>query len=95
MYQKEGFWDGDSSKREYCYRVIPKDVAQAPGKMTLHGFDIVYQALGELGYKFRDAGHNDMYVIVSLNKPIDPNHLKGLEEVLSIKEDNGTELAFV
>ena len=95
MYQTEGFWTDDSNQREHCYEVIPKDIAQDPREMTLHGFDRVYQALGELGYRFRDAGHNAKHVIISLNKKIIQKHLKQLEDALSIEDNSGTELAFV
>ena len=97
MYQTGGFWDdgNDSSKREHCYKVIPIEIAQDRREMTLHGFDRVYQTIGKLGYKFRDAGHNVKFVLISLNKKINPKHLKQLEDTLSIEEDSGTELAFV
>ncbi len=96
MYPRGAFWAEDySSKREHCYKVVPRDIAQDAGQMTLHGFDRVYQALGELEYRFRDAGHNAEYVIISLNKKISPKHLKQLEDAFSIKQDSGTELAFI
>ena len=90
-----GFWIDDSSQRQHCYKVIPDDMATDRRAMTLHGFDTVYQAFGELGYRFRDAGHNDQYVIVSLNKPLTQGHLRQLAAAFSITSDTGSELAFV
>lgn len=95
MLKTGGFWVDDSSKREHCYKVIPRNIAQDPRKMTLHGFNKVYQVLGKLGYMFRDAGHSAKYVIISLNKKISAKHLKKLEDILSIEQNDGTELAFV
>ena len=43
---------------EHCYRVVPKSIAKDHRKMTLDSFDLVYQALGNLGYRFHDAGNN-------------------------------------
>ncbi len=95
MYQTGGFWADSDIKREHCYKVIPKEIAQAPREMILHGFDRVYHALGELGYRFMDAGHNAKYVIISLSKKISPKHLKQLEDAFDIEENSRTELAFV
>ena len=82
MYKTRGFWADDSSAREHCYKVIPREIAQNLREMTLYGFDRVYHALGELGYKFRDAGHNAEYVIISLSKKISQKHLKQLEDAI-------------
>jgi len=95
MYKTNEFWADDSWKREHCYLIVPKSIAQNVRQMTLHAFDVVYQALGNLGYRFRDAGHNHEKVVISLNKPISPNHLKKLEDAFSIQPDDGAELAFV
>ena len=95
MYKTGGFWADDSSKREHCYKIIPRSIAQDVRQMTLHAFDLVYEALGNMGYKFRDAGHNHEKVVVSLNKPMSPKHLKRLKEAFSIETDDGSELAFV
>ena len=94
MYHTGGYWAKGDGERTYCYRIIPLDIAQDPAQMTLKGFDIVYQALGALWYRFRDAGHNSEYVLVSLNKPLSPAHLRKLEDVFSIAEDTGSELVF-
>lgn len=95
MWKTGEFWDNHSSKREYCFKIIPKKIAEDVRQMTLYAFELVYQALGGLGYKFRDAGHNSEYVIISLNKAISKKHLKQLEDAFSITEDCGNELAFV
>jgi hypothetical protein len=63
--------------------------------MTVNGFERVYRALGELGYRFRDAGHDHKCVIISLSSPISQKHLKQLEDAFSIEENDGAELAFV
>lgn len=89
------FLDEESSKSEYCYKVIPLEIASDARQMTLNGFERVYKILGELGYRFRDAGHNAEYVIISLNKPISQKHLKKLEATLSISEDTGIELSVI
>ena len=80
MYQTGGFWADSDIKREHCYKVIPKEIAQAPREMILHGFDRVYHALGELGYRFMDAGHNAKYVITSDN--LLKNNLLNSEEFI-------------
>ncbi len=94
MYHTGGYWAKDDGERTYCYKIVPLDIAQDPAQMTLKGFDIVYHALGARGYRFRDAGHNSEYVLVSLNKPLSTTHLRQLEDVFSIAEDTGSELVF-
>ena len=95
MYQTGAFWTDDSEKREHCYKLVPRSIAGDAREMILHSFELVYQALGNLGYRFRDSGHNHEKVIVSLNNPIRLKHLKKLEDVFFIDEDDGTDLAFV
>jgi len=95
MYRTGGFWADDSSRREHCYKVVPKSIAQDVRQMTLHAFDLVYETFGKLGYRFRDAGHNHEKVVISLDKPISPKHLGQLESVFSIENDDGVELAFM
>lgn len=95
MPERGGYWADDGGDRNHCYKIIPKDIASKRREMTLHGFDRVYCVLGALGYRFRDAGHNDQYVIVSLNKNILPIHLIQLEDAFSIEDNDGTELAFM
>lgn len=88
------YWDS-CEIREHCYRIIPKDIADDPQEMILHGFDRVYQAFGKVGYKFRDAGHNHQFVVVSLNRKISKTDLKFLSPKFSIETDNGDNLSFV
>lgn len=95
MYPTGGFWADDGSEREHCYKIAPRSIAQDVRQMRLHAFDLVYEALGKLGYRFRDAGHNHEKVVISLNKPINPKHLRRLESTFSIETDNGDELAFI
>ena len=90
-----GYWADDGREREYCYKIIPQDIANDPRAMTLNGFDRVWGVLGQLGYRFRDAGHNHNYVKVSLSRPITSGHLKQLEGDFLITPDSGEELAFV
>ena len=93
MWKTDGFWDGASDSREYCYRIVPLRISS--GEIVSDGFEIVYQALGKIGYKFRDAGHNAKKVIISLNKPISKKHLGELEKRFQITKDSGTDLAFI
>lgn len=95
MWLTGGFWDDESSRREYCYKIIPRAIANDAREMTVRAFDIVYKTLGKLGYRFRDAGNNHEKVVISLNKSISPKHLKQLEEAFSIETDSGTDLAFI
>ncbi len=95
MYLTGGFWDDESSRREHCYKIIPRSIAQDRREMTVHAFDIIYEALGKLGYRFRDAGHNHEKVVVSLSRRITPKHLQQLGAAFSIEEDSGTDLAFI
>jgi len=95
MYKTGGFWADDSSKREHCYKVIPKSISQDARQMTLHAFDLVYESFGKLGYSFRDAGNNHERVVISLNKPISLKHLRNLESEFFIEKEDGVELAFV
>ncbi len=80
MYLTGGFWSDDSSEREHCYSVVPLELINEARhdvrQMILRGFELVYQALGMLGYRFRDAGHDSDHVVVSLDKPISPKHLR-------------------
>ena len=95
MYQTGGFWADSSGRREHCYKVIPKDIIPGKKKITTHEFDRVYQSLGKLGYRFRDAGHSFDYAIISLDREIRPKHLKRLEDTLSIESNDGTELSCI
>src|SRR3989344_186836 len=90
MIKTGGFWDDTMSPRDNCYSVVPRNLAA--GQMIVHGFEKVYQALGNLGYRFRDAGHDSRHVVVSLDRKIDPKHLEQLERSLSIEADSGDEL---
>lgn len=56
--------------------VITLSIAHDARQMTLRAFEIVYEALGTLGYRFRDTGNNHEKVVVSLNQPITPQHFK-------------------
>ena len=95
LFRTGGFWDkGIDSKREHCYRIIPLSISRDAREMTLHAFDLVYQSLGKLGYRFKDAGHNHENVVVSLDKQISKRHLRQLEGAFSIQEDAGKDLAF-
>ncbi|MBI2546987.1 MAG: hypothetical protein HYW23_00915 [Candidatus Aenigmarchaeota archaeon] len=94
-YETGGFWADDISKRGHCYKIIPKDIAQDSRQMTVHGFERVYQALGKLGYMFRDAGHDSSHIVVSLNKPISQRHLSRLMKTFYIEQGTRAELAFV
>jgi hypothetical protein len=93
MYAQGGFWDDRSMEREHCFRVTPLEIS-GTDRMVREGFNVIYQALGILGYRFRDAGHNSKYAVVSLNKPISPRHIKELKDRFLIVPDSGTELAF-
>lgn len=95
MFKTGGFWADESSPREHCYSIVPLRIAHDAREMTLNGFNLVYQALGNLGYLFRDAGHDSKKVVVSLNKPIIRKHLRELEGTLSIDKDSGLELSFI
>ncbi len=94
MYQIGEFWAEENSPRKNCYKVIPQTIARDIKEMTMNGFNLVYEALGKLGYKFRDAGHDSKEVIVSLNKPISKEHLKHLEDSFFIEANDGTQLGF-
>ena len=95
MYLTGGFWSDDGEKREFCYRIVPRAIAHDVRQMTLHSFELVYEALGKLGYRFRDAGHNHEKVVVSLNRQISLKHLDHLDREFCIEADSGSELAFI
>lgn len=80
MYLTGGFWsdyteDKRSGYRDFCYMVIPKERVRPP-IVSDGDWENVYQEIGRLGYRFRDAGHCDKYIIISPNKPIEPNDMK-------------------
>jgi len=95
MFQTGGFWADEDSPREHCYKVVPLDIANDAREMTLHGFERVYHALGGLGYRFRDAGHNSEYAIISLRTPISSGHKKQLAEKFGIFDNDGVELSSI
>lgn len=88
------FDDRNSGTAGHYYKIIPLAIAHDAWKMTSRSFELVYEALGKLGYLFRDAGNNHEKVVVSLDKPISPKHLKRLEGAFSITVDDGAELHF-
>lgn len=94
MIKTGGFWADEGAPREYCYRIVPLELANNIREMTVHAFDKVYDVFGRLGYLFRDAGHDAEKVVVSLDRPISLQHLEQLEDTFSIQQDSGVELGF-
>jgi len=105
MYMTGGYWsswpeDERSGYRDHCYRLSPA----GKGKVIMENDWLnVYKKLGEMGYRFRDAGHCADYMVISLNKPIAPKDMKRLTRFREIKDlkdaffvvpDSGYELGF-
>ncbi len=87
------YWALEESPREHCYWVVPLKILGDAREMTVHGFELVYLALGKLGYRFRDAGHDHLKVIISLDKPVSSGDLEKLAEKFWIMKDSGVELS--
>jgi hypothetical protein len=99
VYQAEAnpqgpYWAEEWNPREYCYSIIPiKD--KKPENVTAEVWKKIFFMVGELGYLFRDAGHDIQHAVISLNKAITQEDLKKLEGKLRVSSNNGSELAFV
>lgn len=88
------YWANEWGPREYCYRITPLDHGSVK-PVHDNEWQQVYLTLGELGYRFRDNGRNGDYIIVSLNKPIDPSDLESLANEMLINPDSGFQLSGV
>ena len=63
---KPGYWAIEESPREYCYKIRPLSENGEPKFIAFKEWAETYLALGNLGYRFRDSGHNHEKIIVSL-----------------------------
>ena len=88
------FWAVEESPREFCYRIVPSKLLVGPEQMVHVGFEAVYLSLGELGYRFRDAGHDSEKVIVSLHRPLSQADIEKLTNQFLIQKDSGSDLGF-
>jgi len=93
VYHSGGFWDEESSKREFCYKITPRKISDDLGRVTDQDFNRLYGELGGLGYLFRDAGHSFSHIVVSLDGPISEEHLEELADDFLIEQDRGLELS--
>ena len=90
-FKTGGFWAGEESPREHCYKIANLEREDVVTNKT---WEIIYNTLGGLGYLFRDAGHCINYALVSLDKSITKKDLKQLENLFLITKDGGDELGF-
>lgn len=82
------------SFREVYYSIIPLENGK-PKFIRNKEWLNAYNALGELGYFFSDAGNSSEQIVVALNKQITKKHLKQLEDSFDIKKDDGNQLHFI
>lgn len=91
MIKTGGYWAESTSPREHCYLIAGKK-----GKI-FRGDGLwkeIWNRFGELGYRFRDAGHSWDYAVISLDKPISKEHKERLNELFWIANDSGKQLGF-
>lgn len=88
------FWAGEWGPREHCLKVVPLEDGNPRSVYDGDWIDF-YTTLGEMGYRFRDAGHSSDCIVVSMRTQISPEHRDQLADRYLIEEDSGAELAFV
>lgn len=87
MGTRLNYWAKPPGPEGHRYLIQPLENGQSK-TVEEKDWENVYETLGELGYLFRYSGHNKEDIIISLNKPINQEHLKQLEDAFQIQSED-------
>ena len=84
------YWADEWEPRDHCFR-LTRSLGPA---IDSRDWDIVWGTLGNMGYRFRDAGYCSDYMVLSLDRELGPQARRFLtrEGGFKIQRDNGNDL---
>ena len=94
FFKTGGYWAEELEPREHCYKAVPFEEYK-PKFVSNVDWEELYNRLGELGYRFQDAGHCSEYILISLNRVLEWEDRMKIWPDFTFFENSGDELGFV